>query len=553
MFSDHPGEKRAHDDDGTNTTGHIVKKVYMANNATDDDNDAEENLLSAEQRRAMEVFRAGENVFVTGAGGTGKSHLLRLAVDDARRRGKTFQVCSTTGRSAVMLGCRARTIHSWAGIGLCRGPQHKIVQQALRKLRANAKTAKHNTTTTTTTNWLNVDILILDEVSMLSCKVLDVLDELARTARGRPLEAFGGIQVMFLGDFFQLPPADDDHDDEEQNKKDDIRLYAFESAAWGALFPDASLQQIKLTRVYRQQGDDLFIKILGQVREGRLSQRSHAILLTRCKQDKDTAESADDAAAAESAATTKLFPLRAMVDWENTLMYGKLSADAEEVQYDVEWRDTLTQYIDDKSYIEASVINASKLWTAAERRREQESLLRSSPCAETLFLKRGARVMLCANLDVENGLCNGAMGEVIGFQNNHITTLVAPTASAAASATTTGATITTVNVVHKWPIIRFFGSKVVRVIMPQLYQSALMPTLGFHQVPLKLAWAMTIHGAQGATLDRAEVDVGSRVFTVGQTYVALSRVRSLAGLTLVGYDPTKIKVSRKVKEFYSTF
>jgi len=105
---------------------------------------------------------------------------------------------------------------------------------------------------------------------------------------------------------------------------------------------------------------------------------------------------------------------------------------------------------------------------------------------------------------------------------------------------------------HSFPIVRFFNG-IVRPISPVSYQSASYPTICFWQIPLKLAWGMTIHSCQGSTLDYAEIDIGSGVFAVGQTYVALSRVKSLDGLFLIAYDPTKIKISKKVLDFYTRY
>ena len=491
-------------------------------------------MLSSEQNRVLELFRRGENVFVTGPGGCGKSHVLRAVVSEAKVLGKCkLQVCAMTGRAAVQLDCRARTIHSWSGIRLCKGARARVVSQALRKLESVCYRRSPQP------NWRTVDVLIIDEVSMMSRKVLEVLDMVARAARRCPGRAFGGIQVLFFGDFFQLPPTaegvsseDVDGDADADGDLDlDDGSYAFESPVWQELFgADAHVQ---LTRIYRQAGDDAFIKMLSQVREGRLTRRTHEQLQSRV-----VATPSSDAEEREQC--TRLYPLRATADALNARMFARL----EGVSHRYEWirQYDLRVYLDDKSLIEARVVSQASALTREQQDGELSGLLQCSPCVEVLELKIGAQVMLCANLDVESGLCNGSLGVVVGFTR---TVAFAETGSKVAAAVAPAPALL-------YPLVRFRAGG-VRAVGPQMYQSANVPTLGFSQVPLKLSWGMTIHSSQGATLDSAEIDVGKGVFAVGQTYVALSRVRALEGLWLLGYDLSKIKVSAKVKEFYERF
>jgi ATP-dependent DNA helicase PIF1 len=142
---------------------------------------------------------------------------------------------------------------------------------------------------------------------------------------------------------------------------------------------------------------------------------------------------------------------------------------------------------------------------------------------EELELKKGALVMLTINISVENGLCNGSQGIVVGFDD-----------------------------VDGSPIVKFTNRKVC-TIRANGYQNHEYPTHVIHQVPLCLAWALTIHKTQGATLEQIEVDIGSSVFEFGQTYVALSRVKTLEGLYLANFDPRKIRANPKVKRFYNSY
>ena len=149
--------------------------------------------LSKEQEFALQKFKEGKNIFITGPGGTGKSFLIKEMVKEASVLGKRINVCALTGCAAVLLQSNATTIHSWSGIGLANAPVDKI----LYKIRIGKKKK----------NWKCVDILVIDEVSMMSKKIFDLLDIIGRKLRNQPDKPFGGIQLVFSGDFFQLPPV----------------------------------------------------------------------------------------------------------------------------------------------------------------------------------------------------------------------------------------------------------------------------------------------------------------------------------------------------------
>ncbi len=151
--------------------------------------------LSPEQAYAFELFKQGKNIFITGPGGTGKSQLIKTIVDYCEMRyPKKYQVCAMTGCAALLLKMGARTIHSWSGMRLARGTKDQIITSIYKNKKACA-------------NWKKVQVLIIDEVSMMSQKIFEVLEETARSVRKRYISPFGGIQVVFCGDFFQLPPV----------------------------------------------------------------------------------------------------------------------------------------------------------------------------------------------------------------------------------------------------------------------------------------------------------------------------------------------------------
>ena len=151
--------------------------------------------------------------------------------------------------------------------------------------------------------------------------------------------------------------------------------------------------------------------------------------------------------------------------------------------------------------------------------------MENSPIEKILTLKVGANVMCTVNLDVENGICNGALGKICGFHDS--TGKSAPN-----------------------PIVLFENGE-KRTFVVKYWQSEEYPNLAIGQIPLKLAWAMTIHKSQGATLPMGEIDIGSTIFECGQTYVALSRIQSLDGLYLCAFNPNKIRINKKVQDFYN--
>jgi ATP-dependent DNA helicase PIF1 len=149
-----------------------------------------------------------------------------------------------------------------------------------------------------------------------------------------------------------------------------------------------------------------------------------------------------------------------------------------------------------------------------------------------LCLKKGAIVMCLANLDTDSGICNGSLGIVTDFVVQQFNG--------------DGKSLSGPNIA---PRVKFLNG-VEMLIFPKLYQHGDYPRLGIQQVPLRLAWAFTIHKSQGVTLDLAQIDLGSNIFEYGQSYVGLSRMRSLDGLYLTGFNPNKIKTNPIVAEFY---
>ena len=382
--------------------------------------------LSQEQQRAYDLVIQGKNLFLTGPGGSGKSKWIQTVYSTFPKR---VQVCALTGCAAILLNCNAKTIHSWAGIGL--GDSKKAITSPYSRKR-----------------WKNIDLLIIDEVSMMSVELLEMLNCIGQTIR-KSSAYFGGIQVVFCGDFYQLPPINSP--------------FCFESPLWDKIF----LYTVCLTTIYRQKSSKLQ-EIMSQIRDNKLTYENNAILQGRLKEGIDC---------------VKLVPTRQLADAINSQHYEELS----EKEHTFTMKSIGEKYNVD--YLKKNIL-----------------------CPEQLRLKLGAKVMCIANIDEK--LCNGSQGTVIDFT--------------------------------PFPVVQF--SNETRMMSPHSWS---VDNESVTQVPLIYAWALTIHKAQGATLEKAELDLGNGIFEYGQIYVALSRLTDLEGLYLTAFNSSKIKSHPKVIEFYN--
>ena len=445
------------------------------------------NPLSPDQQYAFNKYKLNHNIFITGPGGTGKSYLIRNIRDDLVARGQNHSICALTGCAAVLLGCCAKTIHSWAGIGIASGTQEEIVTKALKNGRTMAR-------------WRSIKTLIIDEVSMMNAPLFELLEEVGRNARKQYLRPFGGIQVILIGDFYQLPPVGKMDDPES-------RQFCFESPIWETAF--AHENHIQLRTPYRHK-DPEYIQVLEEVRAGKLSEKTINILADRL-----------GATVPDSVIKpTKLFPRNADADMVNQNMYAQIKEP--EIVYESVKIENMQFFSDTAIPIPQDVQNRCALLSREEIDQQMTMYMENNHLAKTVKLKKGTVVMCLANLDTDAGICNGSQGVVVDFV----------TSSA-----------------KQCPVVRFLNGVTMK-IAPKVYQHDDYPKYGIEQLPLRLAWAFTIHKSQGVTLEIAEMDIGSRVFECGQTYVALSRVKSLSGLYLSGFNPTKIKTNPRVLAFY---
>jgi ATP-dependent DNA helicase PIF1 len=438
--------------------------------------------LSREQQIAFDKYVQGHNIFITGPGGAGKSALIKMINQHAYSRFKDIHVTALTGCAAVLLNCKAKTLHSWAGIGLGNG----TIEQLVNKIKKN-KFAK--------ALWRGTDILVVDEVSMLSLKLFNTLNEIGKAVRGN-FKPFGGIQMIFSGDFFQLPPVGD-------KDEPDTQRFCFESDDWNSVFHRDC--QIQLVKIFRQT-DEIYSTILNQIREGKIKRKANDLLLQYV--GRPFAENL-------VAEPTKLYPTKNKVEQINVMRMSALQGEAKEFKI---------KYLKD---LEMTKTDRTKRleFTEKDIQVELDFLAGNLMCEKEMKLKIGSQVMCIVNIKSEQGdvlVCNGSQGIIKEF------------------CALTGL-----------PKVKY-NNGIEMLMGRHIWESEKIPGIGVSQVPLILAWALTIHKSQGATMDAAEIDVGSGIFECGQTYVALSRVKSLDGLYLTSFDAKRIRINKKVKEFYES-
>lgn len=465
--------------------------------------------LSQEQRQVLDlVVESGKSVFFTGSAGTGKSVLLREIITVLRkkyaRESDRVAITASTGLAACNIG--GVTLHSFAGIGLGK----EEVSELVKKIKRNQK-AKHR--------WLRTKVLIMDEISMVDGDLFDKLEAVARQIRnnGRP---FGGVQLVITGDFFQLPPVPDGHGASS--------TFAFDAKSWSA----AIQHTIGLHHVFRQK-DPVFAGMLNEMREGRLTKASIDTFRSLSR----TPESNDHL----SLTLTELFPTRSEVERANLTRMNQLKGN--EVRYIAKDGGTLS---DEK---------------------QRSRILENYLAPKELVLKKGSQVMLIKNMD--ETLVNGSLGKVTGFMNElqfgsymsdpdardepvyqHEPVNAEQARMRATYELLMGSTS------EIWPVVRFAiadGTTRDLLCTREVWKTELPNgeiQASRAQVPLILAWALSIHKAQGQTLDRVKVDLG-KVFEKGQAYVALSRATSIQGLQVLRFDPSKVQAHPKVRTFYS--
>ena len=397
------------------------------------------------QELALSILKSGKNVFLTGSAGTGKTYVLNQYITYLKERKVPVAVTASTGIAATHIN--GMTIHSWAGIGI----KDSLSPAQMRTLKTKKYLEK---------KLEKVEVLIIDEISMLHQRQLALVDQVLKYFKMNQLP-FGGIQVVFCGDFFQLPPVGNDN-------KPSKSKFCFMSPAWVNAAPHICY----LTQQYRQTNDELNV-ILNEIRSGQISEMRYSKL-----------EGAIGQKIKSKVDPTKLFTHNYDVDAINQQELKKIK-------------------------------NKSKFFSAETKGNEKllEGLKKSVLAMEKMELKLGAKVMFVRNIP-EKGVVNGSLGEIVDFDEE-----------------------------ESHPLVRLTDDRLV-IASPEDWkiQDETGKVLAqFNQIPLRLAWAITIHKSQGMTLDAAEIDL-SNTFERGQGYVALSRLKKLENLKLLGINQMALQV-----------
>ncbi len=420
------------------------------------------------QSTALDILKTGQNVFLTGSAGSGKTYTLNQYIHYLRARRVPVAITASTGIAATHMN--GITIHSWSGIGI----KSEMGDADFNRLSKNKKLRERIKDTA---------VLIIDEVSMLHAKQLNLVNEVLKRIRGSS-KAFGGIQLVLAGDFFQLPPIGE-RDESNRDK------FAFMSEAW----LDADFKICYLSEQYRQQSKastsavegetssadqpilDLSLNdILNQIRRSQVTQQAVHIL-------KETIHNQ------VNINRTQLYTHNYSVDKINQNELNKLQSESQ-------------------TYLGESD-GDGKL---------SDMLKKSVRTNDELVLKVGAKVMFIKNIS-ELEVYNGTMGEITGF------------------------TKLSEDDEQPFPVVKLNSGRNV-IATPEEWMvedEQGMVLAAYSQVPLALAWAITVHKSQGMTLDAAEIDL-SRTFEMGQGYVALSRLKDLAGLKLLGLNDTSLRL-----------
>lgn len=411
------------------------------------------------QKEALNILKTGANVFLTGEPGSGKTHTINQYVSYLRIHGIEPAITASTGIAATHI--HGMTLHSWSGVGVARDLSDDDVADIAKSRYISGRIKK-------------TKVLILDEVSMIDGETLSNVERICRRVK-KSAQPFGGMQVVFVGDFFQLPPVTKGYSRPQSlpGKEGRSSVFSFTSPAWRMMSPTVCY----LTEQHRQE-DAKFLEILSAVRRDEFSEK-HFEHMRQCLITLD--ELPND--------VTRLFSHNADVDTINTKELTKL-------------------------------LGKTRSFLMADRGPERliEALKRGCLSPERLELKEGSAVMFTKN-NPNAGFVNGTLGTVIGFDDE-----------------------------SRCPVV-MLRDETVLVAKPMEWaieeQGEVLARI--MQIPLRLAWAITIHKSQGMSMDAAVMDL-SRTFEFGQGYVALSRVRTLAGVHLLGVSDQAFRVSPEILE-----
>lgn len=439
-----------------------------------------------EQLKILNSLKDGKNVFITGGAGVGKSFLIksiRFKMDEVLHR--VCFVTALTGCAACIIG--GSTLHSWAGIGLGDAPVEELFKKIMGPRGGKARK-----------RWKCAEVLIIDEVSMLKWDLFEKLNYLGKLIR-KDTRPFGGIQVVFVGDFCQLPPV---------SASGEKKRFCFESDEW-----DEVVGRTFYMKKNMRQDDVDFQRVLRKIRMGECDKEVDKVLTARhVATIKAKAEGGGGGAGGGGdisrggIVATKLFPIRASVDYINSAKLIGLKRPIKKYKMEFKYKER----------------HADEPFKTRDKKEVKDMIDKNSQVALEVEISEGSQVMLLYNMDVDRKLVNGSRGVVVKFHEE------------------TG-----------FPVVRFLSGKEYLIEPHEWTYKHAKGDVTYTQVPLKLAWAISQHKSQGMTLDLVEADIGSSIFEYGQTYTTLSRVRTLDGLFITEYDKRKIKCHPLVKKLYA--
>lgn len=401
---------------------------------------ADKLTITKEFKNAFDAIETTkDNFFITGQAGTGKSTLLQYFIDNTK---KNVVVCAPTGVAAINV--QGVTIHSFFQF-----PFGIIEKEDVKKISSKK------------TIFEKLEVLVIDEVSMVRADMLDAIDYSLRINTGNINIPFGGVQIVVFGDLFQLPPVVGQF--ERQYLKDTYGgVYFF----YARCYKFNPFEKIALTKIFRQD-DEIFIRLLNNIRVKKYPEKTLEFLNRAASRTADI-----DEPIITLASTNKI------VDSINLKSLNTLSTK--------------------KQVYKARVDGSFKE--------------KDAPTAGKLVLKRGAQIMMVKNdTQFPRRWVNGSLGTIIDLDKNQVRIKLD-------SGTHSIQRETWEMYDYEYNLDSGFLEKTV--------------VGSFNQYPIKLAWAVTVHKSQGKTFDKVNIDLGRRAFAHGQTYVALSRCRSLKGLHL---------------------
>lgn len=407
------------------------------------------------QTTALNILKTGNNVFITGSAGTGKTYLLNKFTFYLKSRKIVPTIVAPTGIAASHL--RGQTIHSYFSLGIRSEVDDYYIESLLEKKYLQ-------------TRFSHLKVLIIDEISMVSPEIFSSIDKILQAFKRNTLP-FGGVQTILSGDFFQLPPI---------SRTPTDKRFAWQSPVWKEL----GLKTCYLQEKFRQD-DNVLISILDEIRSGTVSSNSYDVLNARFHKDLDI-----------NFTPTKLYTHNMDVDRINIQELNKINNPAFAFKY-----------------------------TSEGTAKNIEKIFKSSLVLEEIVLKKDAVVMFIKN-NHDLGYVNGTTGVIVNFDKE-----------------------------TKLPIVKTSDGSLIKISLEEwtMENESANVVAKVLQVPLKLAWAITIHKSQGMTLDSAEIDL-SKTFEVGQGYVALSRIKNINGLRLMGLndkallvDPLILHIDDRIK------